>query len=117
MLDVDPSPLGHFGDALKHADYVETRAGRRFAKPGISYEISFDSSVVSVACAPRTAEAREWHYADQSVALRRGDQMGCFLLGSTVVMLFPSNTLRLQTDWVPGRIVRMGEAMAVSLES
>jgi hypothetical protein len=29
-----------------------------------------------------------------------------------VVLLFQKNTLRLHTDWVPGRAVRMGEAMA-----
>jgi phosphatidylserine decarboxylase len=37
--------------------------------------------------------------------------MGRFLLGSTVVMLFPRNTLRFEPDWQPGRAVRMGETM------
>jgi phosphatidylserine decarboxylase len=37
--------------------------------------------------------------------------MGRFLLGSTVVMLFPKNVLRFTTDWVPERPIRMGEAM------
>jgi len=64
---------------------------------------------------PRTDALREWHYADRPIALRRGEEMGRFLVGSTVIMLFPANTLRLQSDWVPGRIVRFGEAMAVSL--
>jgi len=55
---------------------------------------------------------REWRYDDQAIVLGPGDEVGRFLLGSTVVMLFPANSLRLQADWVPGRSVRMGEAMA-----
>ena len=61
---------------------------------------------------PRPGVVRDWRYDGQVIALRRGDEMGRFLLGSTVILLFPKNTLRLRTEWVPGRAVRMGEAMA-----
>jgi len=61
---------------------------------------------------PRPGVVREWRYDDQAVVLGPGDEVGRFLLGSTVVMLFPANSLRLQANWVPGRSVRMGEAMA-----
>ncbi len=61
---------------------------------------------------PRSAVLREWNYADRNITLRRGEEMGRFLLGSTVVMLFPKNTLQPSADWTPGRAVRMGEAMA-----
>ncbi len=61
---------------------------------------------------PRSAVLREWNYADRNITLRRGEEMGRFLLGSTVVMLFPKNTLQPRADWTPGRAVRMGEAMA-----
>jgi phosphatidylserine decarboxylase len=63
---------------------------------------------------PRLAVVREWRYDDEAILLCKGDEMGRFLLGSTVVMLFPKNMLRLQADWVPAHTVRMGEAMAVS---
>jgi len=38
--------------------------------------------------------------------------MGRFLLGSTVVMLFPKHALRFASDWAAARPVRMGELMA-----
>ena len=38
--------------------------------------------------------------------------MGRFLLGSTVVLLFPGSVLRFNPVWAPGGAVRMGEAMA-----
>jgi phosphatidylserine decarboxylase len=40
--------------------------------------------------------------------------MGRFLLGSTVVMLFPRNTLRIDPNWTAEKNVRLGEAMALA---
>ncbi|MBF4499564.1 archaetidylserine decarboxylase, partial [Vibrio vulnificus] len=33
---------------------------------------------------PRSANVREWRYDDQPIVLKQGDEMGRFLLGSTV---------------------------------
>ncbi len=60
---------------------------------------------------PRPGVLREWRYDDQNVVLKKGEEMGRFLLGSTVVMLFPKGRLRFTPDWAPARAVRMGEAM------
>ncbi|MCX7224906.1 MAG: archaetidylserine decarboxylase, partial [Burkholderiales bacterium] len=43
---------------------------------------------------PRPGQVRTWHYEQAPVALRQGDEMGRFLLGSTVVLLFPKGPLR-----------------------
>ena len=48
------------------------------------------------------------------MSLARGAEMGRFLLGSTVVLLFPKNTLRFNPEWAPGRAIRMGEAMGLA---
>lgn len=66
---------------------------------------------------PRPGQLREWRYDDQAITLRQGEEMGRFLLGSTVVMLFPPRgpgqpALRFNPGWAPGRAVRLGEAMA-----
>jgi len=61
---------------------------------------------------PRGSQVREWHYADQDVVLKQGDEMGRFLLGSTVVLLFPQGPLAFNPTWTPARPVRLGEAMA-----
>jgi phosphatidylserine decarboxylase len=37
--------------------------------------------------------------------------MGRFMLGSTVVLLFPHNTLAFNSSWTAAKPVRMGEAM------
>jgi phosphatidylserine decarboxylase len=61
---------------------------------------------------PRPGQVREWAYHDQVIELKQGEEMGRFLLGSTVVMLFPKGPLSFMPDWQPERAIRMGEAMA-----
>ena len=60
---------------------------------------------------PRPGHLREWRYEDQQLRFRQGDEMGRFLLGSTVVMLFPQQTLAFNPDWSPQRSIRFGEKM------
>jgi phosphatidylserine decarboxylase len=61
---------------------------------------------------PRPGTLRSWDYAGQDIALAAGAEMGRFLLGSTVVMLFPPGPLRWNPAWAPGGAIRMGQAMA-----
>ena len=61
---------------------------------------------------PRPGVVREWRYeGPTAVNLQKGQEMGRFLLGSTVVMLFPKNSLAFNPDWAPTRPIVMGEAM------
>ncbi|MFZ6843811.1 archaetidylserine decarboxylase [Undibacterium sp. RuTC16W] len=60
---------------------------------------------------PRTKHIREWHYKDQDIVLKKGEEMGRFLLGSTVVLLFPENTVDFNPAWQAAGPVRMGEMM------
>jgi len=62
--------------------------------------------------ARRAGRRSEWGYADQNVNLRQGQEMGRFLLGSTVVLLFAQGALRFNPAWVSGRGIRLGEEMA-----
>ncbi|MBS1161245.1 MAG: Phosphatidylserine decarboxylase [Proteobacteria bacterium] len=60
---------------------------------------------------PRAGVIREWRYDTQNIVLKKGAEMGRFLLGSTVVMLFPKNCLNFNPEWAPARPIRMGEAL------
>lgn len=64
---------------------------------------------------PRPGQVREWDYTGQSIHLRAGEEMGRFLLGSTVVMLFPKDLLSFNPVWAPARAIRMGEAMGAAV--
>jgi len=61
---------------------------------------------------PRTGQLADVYYDHKSTHLKQGEEMGRFLLGSTVVMLFPQGSLQFNPAWQPGAPVRLGEAMA-----
>jgi phosphatidylserine decarboxylase len=61
---------------------------------------------------PRPGTVRSWDYHDRELHLERGQEMGRFLLGSTVVLLFPPGPLVFNRRWAPGGAIRMGEEMA-----
>ncbi len=63
---------------------------------------------------PRSSKVRSWDYAPGAVRFEQGDEMGRFLLGSTVVMLWPAQALAFNPEWAAGRGVRMGEVMALA---
>ncbi len=59
----------------------------------------------------RTGQPAHWNYADQTITLQQGEEMGRFLLGSTVIMLFQQGTIAFNTAWGLERPVRLGEMM------
>jgi len=61
---------------------------------------------------PRQPTLCEWTYADRDIVLKKGEELGRFLLGSTVVMLFPKDTLAFNPHWQAAGAVRLGEMMA-----
>ena len=57
-------------------------------------------------------QVREWQYGPQGRVFAKGEEMGRFSLGSTIVLLFPKERLLFNPEWAPDRPVRLGEMMA-----
>jgi phosphatidylserine decarboxylase len=60
----------------------------------------------------RPGKIREWRYDGQDIVLKKGEEMGRFLLGSTVIMTFPKDDIAFNPAWEPAKPVRLGEEMA-----
>ena len=61
---------------------------------------------------PRLPDVTTWNYKPGEHAYQQGDEMGRFLLGSTVVMLWPEQAMKFNAAWQPAGGIRMGELMA-----
>ncbi|WP_375291091.1 archaetidylserine decarboxylase [Qipengyuania sp.] len=58
-----------------------------------------------------SGEPSRWDYDGETIKLDKGEEMGRFLLGSTVIMLFEEEVIDFKRDWQPERLVRLGESM------
>ena len=61
---------------------------------------------------PRTGSISRHDYPAGQIQLAQGEEMGRFLLGSTVVLLLPEALPGWNPTWQPGGPVRMGQQMA-----
>jgi len=61
---------------------------------------------------PRTGKLRSWDYSTQPITLAQGEEMGRFMLGSTIVLLFQRGAVQFESGWQALRPTRLGEAMA-----
>ena len=100
--------------------FERARDDARSAEPEVFALILVGATIVGsmatvwhgVINAPRVKRVREWNYESEPIVLKKGDEMGRFLLGSTVVLLFPQAPLAFNPAWEPGKAIRFGEAMA-----
>lgn len=62
--------------------------------------------------ADHASKLQEWSYENQQILLKKGEEMGRFLLGSTVVMLYPEGRCPFASGWKEEKPVVLGEAMS-----
>ncbi len=58
---------------------------------------------------PTAKNIQTWHYTDNAPQLKRGEEMGRFNMGSTIIVLFGEDVMRWQNDLNAGKTVRLGE--------
>jgi len=57
-------------------------------------------------------EIQYWDYSDQEIILEKGEEMGRFKLGSTIVALFPKDSIDFAETLQAGSTTRLGELFA-----
>ena len=95
-------------ESAQHGSFVMVLVGATIVG---SMATVWHDSANKVINPPRSKNVRNWNYADKNIVLKQGDEMGRFLLGSTVVMLFEKDALQFNSDWQPARAIRLGENM------
>lgn len=64
---------------------------------------------------PAGPKIHSWNYpasGDHAIKLEKGEEMGHFKLGSTIVMTFPEDSIEFADSLSAGSVTRMGEVMA-----
>jgi len=52
------------------------------------------------------------NYPDNDISFRKGDEIGRFNMGSTVILLFPKNSIDWLNSYTAGSTVQLGQALA-----
>jgi len=61
---------------------------------------------------PYGKEITTWHYEKQTIELKRGEEMGRFNMGSTVILLFTKDNIQWLETMVATEEIRMGQHLA-----
>jgi len=69
-----------------------------------------------VAPPPRQPTTLDFSRAPAGVSLLKGDEMGRFMLGSTVILLFPENSMAWEQQFQANTPTRMGERLGTILK-
>lgn len=99
-------------DSTEHGSFIMVLVGATIVG---SMATSWHDGANGIINPPRTRNVRVWSYEDQNIQLKQGDEMGKFLLGSTVVMLFEKDTLQFNEAWQAERAIKLGEMMATKI--
>ncbi|MBN2690225.1 MAG: phosphatidylserine decarboxylase [Gammaproteobacteria bacterium] len=59
----------------------------------------------------RDKKIRNWDYRDSNIEFKKGDELGRFQFGSTVIMLFPERRIEWSRGFSVGDVVRFGERL------
>jgi len=61
---------------------------------------------------PYGKEINTWHYDEQTIELQRGDEMGRFNMGSTVILLFAKDAINWHENLTATDTVRTGQCLS-----
>ncbi len=94
--------------SAKHGNFVMVLVGATIVGSMATVWHDTNNGIINP---PRTGKTRTWTYEQQNISLKQGDEMGRFLLGSTVVMLFEKEALEFNPTWQATRPIKLGEMM------
>ena len=60
---------------------------------------------------PYSKKIRHWTYENETITLKKGDELGRFNMGSTVILLFPRDKMAFDNTIKAGTNVRMGQCI------
>lgn len=65
---------------------------------------------------PSRQSVQSWHYQDQNIVLSKGEELGRFNMGSTIIAVFCPHQINFKEDIANGKAVKLGELIGVKAD-
>ena len=79
---------------------------------GAIFVSSMDTVWAGTITPPGGTKIRHWNYDDKPFSLKKGDELGRFNMGSTVIVLFAKDRINWVSETSPSNSVQMGQVLA-----
>ncbi|GAB6139479.1 archaetidylserine decarboxylase [Methylosoma difficile] len=79
---------------------------------GAIFVSSIETVWHGVVTPPSSNTVRTWQYSEDNIQLEKGQELGRFNMGSTIIALFGANRLQLLEGLTSGSAVKLGELIA-----
>jgi phosphatidylserine decarboxylase len=118
LFSVNPATTrvipGLFARNERVVAYFDTEAGpMALVLVGAIFVASIETVWAGEVTPPAAKAVRHWHYqGDEAITLEKGQEMGRFNMGSTVIVLFGPQAVRWAEDIQPAASVQMGQHLA-----
>lgn len=104
---------GLFARNERVACLFDTEAGpMALVLVGAIFVSSVETVWQGVVTPPTAPSVRSWRYDDQNILLKKGEEMGRFNMGSTIIILFGKDKVAWEKDVHAGKPVKLGEKIA-----
>jgi phosphatidylserine decarboxylase len=101
---------GLFARNERVAAIFDTEAGpMALVLVGAIFVSSVETVWHGVVTPPTTNSVQKWHYDQKSIRLNKGEEMGRFNMGSTIIVLFGKDKVRWESQFKADKTVNLGE--------
>ncbi len=107
---------GLFARNERVACFFDTEAGPMvLVLVGAIFVSSVETVWHGVVTPPTTSSIRHWQYQDKNIILQKGEELGRFNMGSTIIVLFGKDKVAWEKDLSAGKSVKLGEKIGYLL--
>lgn len=78
---------------------------------GAIFVSSVETTWHGVVTPPSIESVRNWHYQDDAPVIEKGEEMGRFNMGSTIIVLFAKDKAKWDAEFKAGKTVQLGESI------
>ncbi len=81
---------------------------------GAIFVSSIETTWHGVVTPPSIESVRSWQYQDNAPVIEKGEEMGRFNMGSTIIVLFGKDKVKWESEFTAGKKVQLGEMIGHS---